>query len=271
MDELDFRKQVNASGFPFQIRVKHAVEASRDRHPWRVEAWEHRWIHLESHEEGFIDLVLAKNRHTGDTFYMVIECKRATGGKWVFLHPGETEPRRDACILLNQGEPDGEIHQKWIHQDCYPESVVSAFCAVPGQSDKNRPMLERIAGNLLASVESLAYEELSVTSSVATQPGYGTGAYIPFSAYIPVIVTNSELMVFYFEPTEVDLKSGMAEDDRGVCEPVPFVRFRKSLTTSLPSEEVAHSLKDANKQSQRTIFVVHAPELPNFLHGWETE
>jgi hypothetical protein len=269
MDESGLRKQVNASGFPFQIRVKHEVEASGTRHSWRVEAWEHRWIHLESHEEGFIDLILAKTQNIG-TFYMVIECKRATGGKWIFLHPGDMGATRETCILLNQRDPEGETHQKWIQEDCYPESVVSAFCAVPGQSDRSKPMLERIADNLLASVESLADEELSVTSSVVTQPAYRTGAHIPFSAYIPGIVTNSELAVFHFEPTKVDLGSGMVENDGGVFKSVPFVRFRKSLTTSLPSEEEAHNLKEANKQSQRTIFVVHAPELPEFLNEWET-
>ena len=34
------------------------------------------------------------------------------------------------------------------------------FCVVPGQDKKSRPMLERIAAELIEATESLAYEDL---------------------------------------------------------------------------------------------------------------
>jgi hypothetical protein len=48
---------------------------------------------------------------------------------------------------------------------------------------------------------------------------------------------------------------------------VPFIRFRKSLTTVFPEGRFI-SLKWANKARERTVFVVNAAALPEFLKGW---
>jgi hypothetical protein len=70
-----WRDQVNASGFPFQIRVAEEVRASIKVHAWNVIVPEHRWVNRDDKTDGFIDLVLQKN--IGNlSCHMVIECKR---------------------------------------------------------------------------------------------------------------------------------------------------------------------------------------------------
>lgn len=261
-DKARLLKQVNASGFPFQIRVQHEVETSYQQHPWRVVASEHPWIHQDG-AEGFIDLVLAKISPTGNRFYMVIECKRSLAGSWVFLHSGiSLEQKNDVSLLHTAHDSDGEIPPIWTHAMCDPESPISSFCSVPGQADKATPMLERIVGTLLLSVEGLSQEMDMRMLTAAAQASQRS------SIYIPVLVTNTPLVICRFDPTEVGLTSGVLEGNGGEFEPAPFVRFRKSLTTTSPSEEVALSLQDANRESQRTVLVVHAPHLLEFLRQW---
>lgn len=257
-------KQVNASGFPFQIRVQHEVEASYREHGWRMVASEHQWdLQGPSGRGGFIDLVLGKKDYTGHTLYMTIECKRSVGGSWVFLQPVDTSVQKnDISAFVVRYESEGEIRRFWVHAMCDPESPMSSFCAVPGQADKATPMLERIAGDLLLSMEGLSYEVAGLMQAEDAT------AHPCSSTYIPVLVTSTTLMVCRFEPTEVGLVSGVLEDNEGGFEPVPFVRFRKSLSTTFPCEELALNLQDANREGQRTILVVHAPQLIAFLRQW---
>lgn len=42
MEDKVFRNQVNASGFPFQLRVEHEIETTYPKHKWRLIAAEHR-------------------------------------------------------------------------------------------------------------------------------------------------------------------------------------------------------------------------------------
>jgi hypothetical protein len=48
---------------------------------------------------------------------------------------------------------------------------------------------------------------------------------------------------------------------------VPFIRFRKSLATDFP-EGIQVKLESANKARERTLFIVNAASLPQFLKNW---
>jgi hypothetical protein len=79
---------VNASGFPFQIRVAHLVRETAARRGWTVLVSEHPWTDEETGENGFIDVVLG--RDDDYSLRLVIECKRAKDSQWVFISPDTT-------------------------------------------------------------------------------------------------------------------------------------------------------------------------------------
>ena len=147
-----------------------------------------------------------------------------------------------------------------------PYSPESAFCVVRGQSDKDKPMLERLSTNLLRSLECFASEELDLTIS----------EYSKQKIYIPIIVTTANLEVFYFNPEEVDIQTGEFLSDQlydGQFQSTPFIRFRKSLTTTLSSTQnsrKSQTIAEVNRENERTIFVINATELSNILKQWRT-
>jgi hypothetical protein len=49
---------------------------------------------------------------------------------------------------------------------------------------------------------------------------------------------------------------------------VPFIRFRKSLATQFPKGKF-YDLRAANRARERTVFIVNAASLPEFLKGWQ--
>ena len=261
MDENALRKQVNASGFPFQLRVEHLVNESSDLHNCRVVAREHPWVNRESGRGGYIDLILEK-RPRGVPWYVVVECKRTRGGgKWIFLTPGMALQHAEALILLAQ-RSDRLLH--WLEARLFPETFLSSFCTVPGQADKNTPMLERISTELLDSAECFAEAQVSVDFP-EVQPGFSLNW--DRAVFIPVIITNAELLINQFQPGDVDLAEGEIPDGVGQFVSVPYVRFQKSIDTRFSTTEVPINLQQANHQSQRTVFVVHAPSFPDFLQG----
>lgn len=90
----DTLKQINRSGFPFQLAVEHEIRVTESKHHWDVASREHPWTN--EGQTGFIDLVLQYNEIR--TARLVIECKRikaedARQLKWVFLQSSETSSR----------------------------------------------------------------------------------------------------------------------------------------------------------------------------------
>lgn len=71
-NKLDTLKQINRSGFPFQLRVENEIRSSQNAHGWSVASHEHPWAAYD--ESGFIDIVVEHDQFV--TFRVVIECKR---------------------------------------------------------------------------------------------------------------------------------------------------------------------------------------------------
>jgi hypothetical protein len=154
-------KVVNKSGFLFQLRVEQEIRRTKSQHGWKVVGREHRWADAQSGEEGFIDLVLAAGRQF---LRMAIECKRVgEGTTWVFLVPDAAMPsmRRARLLWTYTRQEKGFIG--WDDFTLSPESPESEFCVVRGQTDRNVPMLERLSGIVVRSLECLAEEELRIT------------------------------------------------------------------------------------------------------------
>jgi hypothetical protein len=82
-------------------------------------------------------------------------------------------------------------------------------------------------------------------------------------------VTTAELRVALFEPKAISLTEGSLPVDTSF-KTVPFLRFRKSLTSRVNSRG-EHSLKAAHEATERTVFVVNAEGLLEFLQRWEID
>src|SRR5262245_10403591 len=114
-DENETLKQINRSGFPFQLRIEQEIRASHSQHEWEVASREHPWNPPNNDSSGFIDLVLSHTTFPGDR--LVIECKRVKAKdsrqlQWVFLLPDhDAKPTaRAACFeVAGSSKREAEI------------------------------------------------------------------------------------------------------------------------------------------------------------------
>ena len=247
-------KLVNASGFLLQLRLEDEIRKTHREHGWEVAAREHRWIDAESESEGYIDILLRNN-----LVYMALECKRVLDTSWVFLLPDPSlENSRHARILWTNQSPDHDPVSGWSEFAPTPGSPEAAFCVVRGQSPGNKPMLERLCGVVLQSLEGLAQEGLHLQTYQHDET---------IRVYVPVIVTTAQLEICRFDPNDVDIQNGQLPDAQ--FETVPFIRFRKGLSTSISGKKSPLNFEEANQDKERTVFVIQAGELVAFLKEWE--
>lgn len=247
----------NSSGFPLQIGVTHAINQSLE---WRVVVEEHPWQSDETGTEGFIDIVAMK-RPPGFGA-MIIECKRVRQAAWVFLLP-KTPPtvRSNATVWYSRRTDGNWVHSDWNNWQPEPSTYQSQYCAIPGQEQGRRNLLERTASDLVNSVEAIAHQELELIEQIGTAN---------FSRiYVPMLVTTAHLFATSFDPSAITLNDGSLPTDPAITE-VPYIRFRKALSARSGSSS-ASSLSELNKASERTIFVVHAESVTKFLNQFKLE
>lgn len=252
--ENKFEKIVNSSGFPLQIGLTHLIEKTRNQHGWKVLSSEHPWRHLGTGSDGFIDLILV-DQH--DVQVMVVECKRVLNTSWTFLIPSkETKPRRHVNSWLTLTQNNKVERFSWLDVTPEPFSPESEFCVVPGQDNKSKPMLERTSAELVEATEAFAKEECTINKPSSQF----------LRVYFSVIITTAEIKICNFDPDEINIGTG--EITNSSFETVPFVRFRKSLTTQ--HDTSGHrSLKDVIRAQERTIIVINANEVVNVLSKWD--
>lgn len=245
----------NSSGFPLQIAAVHAVNQSRN---WRVLFEEHHWQSDRTGSEGFIDIVAETKDHAISA--MVMECKRVRQTAWVFLIPKESPSMCSQTTVWHSHRRDSKwAKYDWINLPADPSSYQSQYCAIPGQEQGRRNLLERTASELIDSVEAFAEQERLI------QEKNGTDNFN--RAYIPVIVTTAQLFVSYFDPAAISLTEGSLPTDVPVL-PVPNIRFRKSLGDRALFSLVS-SIGELHTLSERTIFIVNAENLPVFMRQFE--
>lgn len=254
MSEQDNKllKLVNSAGFLFQLRIQEEIERIPGRYRKSVLAREYRWNDLETGHEGFIDLVIA----VGTNSKMVVECKRVRDAEWIFLVPSRAEETRRTRVLWTKKNDETRQCAAWDQLALTPQSLESEFCIVRGQSGDQQPMLERLSSIVVRSAEALASEELN----------YGESMELQF--YFPVIITTASLRVCRFQSSDIDLLSGELGD--ADFEEVPFIRFTKSLSSTLSNSRLPSKLSDSARENQRTVFVVNANKLSDVLmKNWE--
>jgi len=243
---------VNASGFPFQIRVTHLVEATAARKKWTVLVREHPWADERSGESGFLDVVLGRDR---DSLRLVIECKRAKDSQWVFIRR-DTAPKSVElvrCFVTSNSRE--EKVGAW--GDCIfaPASVESSFCAVRGDGSSRTPLLERLSAEVCSATEAFGRQELGIEASTS----------LPLNTlYVPVIVTNVALFECQVKPEAIDIESGSVNLDDVSFRPIPFIRFRKPLTARHDLSG-SGNIQTVNESAERTVVILGARDLSKSL------
>lgn len=241
----------NSSGFPLQIAAVHAINQSKN---WRVLLEEHPWRSDITGGEGFIDIVAVTR--IDDTCAMVLECKRVRQTSWVFLipKPSVSHSRRVTVWVSNRVDSKWAEYG-WKNWGPYPPTYESEYCAIPGQESGRKTLLERTACDLTDSVQALAEQEKQI------QEKRNTNNFT--RAYIPVVLTTAQLFVSHFDPADISLTDGSLPEDTPFS-PVSYLKFRKSLSTRAQASSTT-SIEKLYSESERTIFVVNAEHLPEFL------
>lgn len=248
-------KMVESSGFPFQLRVVEEIRGNPGPFGWEVLAYEHFWKDEDSGRSGFADIIAGYGM-----VRLVIECKRGTDATWLFLVPRRApmEVLRAKCLCPLWLKDHG-YHSEWADLTVVPTSPEPEFCIVKGQADKE-PMLERTASQLVEATQAIAKEEAEL------QKASSGDSWI----YIPMIVTTASLQVGRFDPMAVDLDRGILSAAATDCQPVPFLRFRKAFSGPHGFTQ-ATRLSEAQKENERTVFVVQANALGGLLERWSVQ
>ncbi len=246
-------QQLNSSGFPFQLRVEQEISRSASKSGWQIITREHHWEHPASGRSGYIDIVAGYGM-----VRLVIECKRAAESSWLFLVPDSnikemTRVRSFCTVFAGQGSFQG---YDWCDLNASPQSHESMFCIAQGQSAKE-PMLERMAGELIQSVEALAFEEARLAAEISSANR---------RIYLPAVVTAAELNVCLFTSSSVSVERGRLETADFTR--VPHLRFRKGMAQNLSTKNRGSDLGEANLRKERSLFVIQAKELAGFLQAW---
>ena len=248
MDASELAKLVNRSGFLFQLAVEEHVRQATPVHQWEVLAREYPWSSPDGSRRGFIDFVAGQGG-----FRCVFECKRTQGGEWIFLLPSNAQDT-DKLRTLWSFSQDAVQGWGWDDLQFNPRTLVSEFCVVRGASDDDKPMLERLTGDLVRAAESLAREELNMRDR-----------YWRIGAYLPIVVTNSNLYTCRVDLAGVDLSSGSVPTT-ATFEEVGAVRFRKALATDLAHPADTYpSIKDGVRKKERSALVVNVAHLTDWL------
>lgn len=243
---------VNASGFAFQLRLEHHVRETRSRHQWDVLTREHPWS--TGDRSGFADLILEQG-----IVRLIIECKRPRDASWVFLVPHGDSEQIDRCrVQWADASPEKPNLLGWDDFKVSPASIESEFCSIRGQGEGDRSLLERLSGDLIESLPSIANDDFQLAPANRISQHW---------IYVPVIVTTAKLEVCRFSLGDVDLQEGILKQSS--FETVPFLRFRKSLAHTLNPHARGTSLNDITSDKMRTILVVNSEHLPEFLEQWD--
>lgn len=246
------QKLLNASGFAFQLAIEAAIRVNRGPLHWRIVGREHPWNSGSS--TGFADIVL-----TCGNLFLVVECKRTREAVWMFLMPDDQQiSRSHAKVAWVDTKPHRKALAGWGDIQIYPSSPESDFCAVRGQGENDRPMLERIAAQVVSAADGLCADLVTLHERSART-----------KVVVPVIVTNADLVIAQFDPSTVDLS--VAEVTNAEFTSVPHVRFRKTLhRATLDLDYEPEELRDLTESSVRTVFVVRASALTDWLCELET-
>jgi hypothetical protein len=143
----------------------------------------------------------------------------------------------------------------WENKDVEPKSIESGFCCVKERGGDNLT-LEKICGDLLRSLETLAAEDY------ALRKRQKVGHY---ALYVPIIATNAALWTCQVDPANVDMHTAEIDYADARWNQVSYLRFRKSFPSSVASAQLPEDLSRMSQASEGTVFVIDGAKLPDFL------
>lgn len=238
---------VNASGFVLQLGLEHQIRETRSEHGWDILSREHPWS--DGNSSGFVDLIIGHG-----IVRLVIECKRARDGAWVFLASATALPTSRFRCQWAQGSRDKADLLGWDDFLLAPESPEADFCIIRGTGENDRSLLERIAGGLIESLGPLAIEELGTLAWTDSDTVF---------LHMPVIVTTAALYLCRYDPQSISLEAGTLGG--ASFEPVPFVRFRKSLAHAPTPYSSIVDIGAIARDKERSVLIVNPKALPSLL------
>jgi hypothetical protein len=257
MDEKKLSDAVNRSGFPLQIALQSLVERTQLLHGWKVVFSEHSWFNPADGGHGFIDLILEDGR---GKIVFVVECERVVNCSWIFLIDDMKQmERRHAKAWVTHYSSrstftSGSFSRFGFEElEAAPITPQSQYCVVDGQDAKERPMLERLASNVVSSTEGFANEEMA---GVQNENGV-------LRIYFSVIVTTAKLRVCEFDPQSIPLSTG--EIANAKYTEVPFLRFRKQLASRREIPKKQLTLYNTAEAKENTVFIVTSESVSDFL------
>lgn len=250
---------VNKSGFPLQIGLEDYVNKTVSRHGWKVIYSEHSWRNPTDECSGFIDLVL---ENTYRYSVLIVETKRVLNSSWIFLvNDPKQRNRRHAKSWFTRYKDNKFTYFGLQDFSLEPSTVESQYCVVDGQDQKSRPMLERVASDVVSATEGFANEEKGLVENDK----------LVFKAYFNVIVTTATLKVCSFNPADVSIDDGQI--DSADFTEVPYLRFRKQLNYHQEAKEdckIGQYMQIAYAK-ENTVFIVNAKSFPDFLERFEVD
>jgi len=252
------KEMVNRSGFPLQIGLAHHVQSTTELHGWQVLYQEHAWRNKQESTDGFVDIVLADK---SASIILVIECKRVLDSSWIFLLPNKDGGgRRHAKAWVSRYDGSNFKYFDWKDVTLEPTTPESSYCIIPGQDAKSKPMLERVASEVIFATEALAAED---------QPFVirrGDSERI----YFNVIVTTAALKLCYMDPSNVRIEDGRMTDSE--ISDGTYVRFRKQMSTKiLKWPQNAISTNYLVNAKENTVFVVNSEHFIDFLSKFDVD
>jgi hypothetical protein len=235
---------INASGFLFQLKLEEELRRTEPerQNRWHYVAREYKWHSQESDNEGFADLLLESG-----IARMVVECKRVTDAKWIFLVQDGAPEVNTATFLWTRSAPEGPPLAAYDSFAFEPRSFQAAFCVVRGQGENDQPMMERLATYAQEATRGVADQELSIERN---------RDHPKIHVFLPSIITNAKLFACEFDAAAMDLSSGRLDAARFT--EVPFIRFHKSLSVSVPRMREQQTLRDTALAYETTVLVMNA-------------
>jgi len=207
-----------------------------------------------------MDLVV-ENRHS--TSVLIVECKRVLEASWIFLIEDKKQlGRRHAKSWVTRTVGNKTKYFGFKDLTLEPTTPQSQYCVVDGQDAKSKPMLERIAADVVSSAEALAFEEKEPCLKELDM----------LRMYFNVIVTTAKLQVCALNPSEVSIVDGKIENVEFT--EVPFLRFRKQLSVQheQPRQRaVLSNYREIARAKENTVFIVNAEAIPDFLERLEVD
>jgi hypothetical protein len=210
--------------------------------------------------EGFIDLVV---RDKQAFVNLVVECKKVRETDWMFIRETVSSEFPNNVLdvrvrVIGKHRDDGSLTNGWLDANFSPGSPEASFCHIRKAGTKRDDMLEKACAELLAATEALARQELIL---------HQKDKFHIRRIYVPVIVSNARMFICDGNWEQMNPETG--EVKFSAITPVPFVRFRKSFRAPGAETGYAPNAQAFAERSARTVVVVQAGSLPEFLRQWQ--